>query len=149
MRWTVRAGAIDAIVKNYHVLIETFEEIHENTHDEYGLKAVGFYILWSHFLHFWVFSFYKSCLVLRSRCCLLQKNSLTILDALSVVDTAKAYYSLIRADDGAVKDSENNAIGKPELQRYWCRPSKLDDGPPTHQYPSAKLIFAKSIPGGM
>ena len=45
--------------------------------------------------------------------------------------------------EGAVKGSENYAIGKPELPRYQCRPSKLDDGPPTHQYSSAKAYFCQ------
>ena len=38
----VRAIAIDAIHQNYCVHIETLEEIHVTTRDEYGLKARGF-----------------------------------------------------------------------------------------------------------
>ena len=40
-RWTARTAAIDAILKDYTVLMETMEEIHATTHDEYGLKASG------------------------------------------------------------------------------------------------------------
>ena len=35
-RWTARTAAIDAILKDYSVLMET---IHATTHNEYGLKA--------------------------------------------------------------------------------------------------------------
>ena len=40
-RWTARTAAIDAILKDYMLLMETLEEIHATTHDEYGLKAGG------------------------------------------------------------------------------------------------------------
>ena len=38
---TARTAAIDAILKDYTVLMETLEEVHATTHDEYGLKANG------------------------------------------------------------------------------------------------------------
>lgn len=37
--WLARAGAINAILKDYKVLIEALEEIYDTTKDEYGLKA--------------------------------------------------------------------------------------------------------------
>ena len=37
-RWTARTAAIDAISKDYVVLMETMEEIHTTTRDEYGLS---------------------------------------------------------------------------------------------------------------
>ena len=43
--------------------------------------------------------------------------------------------------ESAMKDAEKHAIGKPELPRYRHRPSKLDDGAPPHQFPSAKAYF--------
>ena len=131
------------------ILIETLEEIHETTRDEYGLKARGFlHSLESFSTLLGLQLSHKLFSVAEQVSLVLQKKSLTIQDSLSAVDTAKAYYSCIRTDDefnhfyeGAVKDSENYAIGKPELPRYRRRPSKLDDGPPTHQYPSAKAYF--------
>ena len=41
-RWTARTGAINAILKDYALLMETMEEIHATTRDEYGLKAGGY-----------------------------------------------------------------------------------------------------------
>ena len=39
--WTVRAEAIDAVIKQYTVIMETMEHVHITTRDEYGLKAGG------------------------------------------------------------------------------------------------------------
>ena len=41
IRWTVRTEAIDAVIKQYTVIMETMEYVHNTTHDEYGLKAGG------------------------------------------------------------------------------------------------------------
>ena len=40
-RWTVGAEAMDAVIKQYKVIIETMKEVHSTTHDEYRLKAGG------------------------------------------------------------------------------------------------------------
>ena len=40
-RWTVRTVAIEAILKDYSVLMDTLEEVSETTRDEYGSKAAG------------------------------------------------------------------------------------------------------------
>ena len=39
--WTVHTGAIDVIIKSYATILDTLEEIHCTTHDEYGVKATG------------------------------------------------------------------------------------------------------------
>ena len=40
--WTVRTKALDAIIKNYKLLIPALLEIHNTGRDEYALKAGGF-----------------------------------------------------------------------------------------------------------
>ena len=40
-RWTARTVAINAILKDYNVLLEVLEEIHITTPDEYETKASG------------------------------------------------------------------------------------------------------------
>ena len=40
-RWTARTTAIDAILKDYSILMETMSEVNATTRDEYGLKAGG------------------------------------------------------------------------------------------------------------
>ena len=32
---------MEAIIKQYSIIIETMEEVHQTTHDEYGLKSGG------------------------------------------------------------------------------------------------------------
>ena len=38
-RWTARTAAIDTILKDYDFLIETLEEVHQSTNDEFGMKV--------------------------------------------------------------------------------------------------------------
>ena len=38
-RWTARTSAIDAVLKDYSILMETMSEVNATTRDEYGLKA--------------------------------------------------------------------------------------------------------------
>ena len=40
-RWTVRTGAIGAVLTDYTVLMEILQEVHQTTHDEYGLQAAA------------------------------------------------------------------------------------------------------------
>ena len=40
-RWTVRTGAIDAVLKDYAVVMDTMEEVNRTTRNEHGLKAGG------------------------------------------------------------------------------------------------------------
>ena len=40
-RWTVRTEAINAVIKQYAVIMETMDEVHQTTRDDYGLKAAG------------------------------------------------------------------------------------------------------------
>ena len=40
-RWTARTTAIEAVLKDYSILMDAMEEINHSTHNEYGLKAKG------------------------------------------------------------------------------------------------------------
>ena len=40
-RWTARTSAIEAVIKDYSILMEMMAEFNSTTHDEYGLKAGG------------------------------------------------------------------------------------------------------------
>ena len=39
-RWTVRTEAMDTVIKQYSVIMDTME-VNQTTHDEYGPKAAG------------------------------------------------------------------------------------------------------------
>ena len=145
-RWTVRTAAIDAILKDYVVLMETLEDIHSTTHDEYGLKASGFFYsfgtLFGLKLAHTLFSAAEQVSVT------LQKKNITLQDALSAVGAAKAYYSRLRSNEeferffsATVSAANEHKISGPELPRCRCRPSRIDDGSMPHQYPNPKAFY--------
>ena len=148
-RWTARTAAIDAIIKDYVLLIETLEEIHSTTRDEYGLKASGylqslekFYTLFGLRLAHNVFGAAEQVSFA------LQKKNISIQDALCAVDAAKAYFKRIRSDlefnrfyDATVKISENYGIRKPELPRHRRCPVHFDEGSFSHQFPDPRAYF--------
>ena len=51
-RWIARTVAINALLKDYNVLLEVLEEILMTTHDEYGTKASGLRHCWRNLIHF-------------------------------------------------------------------------------------------------
>lgn len=145
-RWTARTAAIDTILKDYVVLMETMEEVQATTHDEYGLKAGGclhslekFGTLFGLRLAHILFGATEQVSLL------LQKKDIAIHEALSGVDTAKAYFSRLRSDeefdsfyDATLKIAEQLSINQPVLPRRRRCPSRLDDGAEPHQYSSPK-----------
>ena len=44
-RWTVRTGAVDAILKNYDAMVNALDIISDQCHDDYGKQANSRYIL--------------------------------------------------------------------------------------------------------
>ena len=142
-------AAIDTIIKDYVLLMETLEEIHTTTRDEYGLKASGylqslekFYTLFGLRLAHNVFGAAEQVSFA------LQKKNISIQDALCAVDAAKAYFKRIRSDpefnrfyDATVKISENYGIRKPELPWYRQCPVHFDEGSFSHQFPDPWAYF--------
>ena len=87
-RWTARTAAIDAILKDYGVLLEVLEEIHATTTDEYGTKASGLLQLLEKLNT--LFGLKLSYLLFITAA--LQKKNIGIQDALSAVDAAKVHF---------------------------------------------------------
>ena len=92
-RWTARTSAIEAVIKDYSILIETMTEINSTTHDEYGLKAGGivsalekfstlFGLKLGHILFGTAEEVSKS----------LQAKDTTLQQALSTINLASAFY---------------------------------------------------------
>ena len=99
-RWTARTASIDAVIKDYDLLLEILEEIHATTKDEYGLKANGllnslekFNTLFGLKLSYVIFGAAEQVSFT------LQKKATILQEALVAVDTAKAYVTWIRTDD--------------------------------------------------
>ena len=122
------------------------EEIHEATHDEYGLKAYGILTsletLFGLKLTYLLFGASED--VSKS----LQDKNTTLQEALSSVKLAPAFYKRQRADeafdlfyDGVLKSAEELGVDKPELPRYRRAPRRVDCGSNPHQFSSPKEYY--------
>ena len=143
-RWTARTVAIEAILKDYSVLMDTLEEVSETTHDEYGSKAAGllanlekFDIFWGLKLSYLLFGAAEEVSKF------LQTEDISIQSALSSVNMASAFYSRQRKPEAfknfyneVVKSAEKIGIGKPQLPRSRRAPCRLDSGSNPHQFTS-------------
>lgn len=99
-RWTVRGGAIMAVLDNYNTLQSALEEIHETGRDEYVMKAGGFLRLLQEFTTFFGV---KLCQVIfapteqLSR--ILQGKDTTIQEAREAAITAEMYLRRLRTEN--------------------------------------------------
>ena len=148
-RWTARTAAIDAILKDYVLLMETLEEVHLTTYDEYGLKAGGYLQSMEKFSTLFGFRLAHTVFSAAEQVSYtLQKKAITIRDALSAVDAAKAYFKRIRSHkefdlffDATIRIAEQHCIGKPELPRNRRRPARYQEGSESHQFPTARDYY--------
>ena len=145
-RWTARTGAINAILSDYSVLMETLDEIHQTTIDEYGLKAGGllssmenFSLLFGLKLGYLIFGASETL----SKT--LQEKDTTMHEAVRAVNLAKSFYEWQRTDlafESFYKDVLQTAqkleIGEPQLPRYRKLPKRFDSGYQPHRYSCPK-----------
>lgn len=148
-RWTARTGAIEAILSEYTVLMDTLDEVHQTTKDEYVLKAAGllsamekFSTLFGLKLGYLIFG--ASETLSRS----LQGKDTSIQEAISAVSLAKSFYKRQRTEnafqsfyDDVVITAQKLKIGEPQLPRYRRVPRRLDDGSQPHRYSTPKEYF--------
>jgi hypothetical protein len=147
-RWTAQTAAIEAVLKDYSILIDAMQEIQDSTRDEYGLKANGmtalekFDTLFGLKLSYLLFGAAEDV----SRC--LQAKDLSVQEALSAVNLASRFYRRQRTDesldkfyDGVLEMATDLSVNSPRLPRYRRAPSRLDDGCPPHQFSSPRSYF--------
>ena len=129
--------------------METLEEIHATTHDEYGLKGWGLLAVPREVHHpLWLEARSHSLLCSRAGVLCTAKKNISMQDALSAVDAAKAYYDRLQSEEEfdclyatTVELADQHAVGQPELPRYRCHPSRYEDGSGTHKYTTAIAIL--------
>jgi hypothetical protein len=99
-RWTARTTAIEAVLKDYSILMDAMEEINHSTHDEYGLKAKGILTAMEKFdtlfglkLGYLLFGAAEEV----SKC--LQAKDISLQEALSAVNLASGFYKRQRTDE--------------------------------------------------
>eukprot|EP00731_Ephydatia_muelleri_P036298 Em0232g1a len=150
-RWTVRAEALDAVLKQYKVIIETMEEVHSTTHDEYGMKAGGivtalekFDTLFGLQLGHLLFG----CAENTSK--VLQAKDLLMREAMSAVNVTRAFYQRQRQDDAfnvfydsVLKGDKELEISEPVLPRYRKAPQRYDDGAPNVQFSDSRSFYCQ------
>ena len=147
-RWTLRTEAIDALIKQYCPIMETMQEVHQTTRDDYGLKAAGVLIalekcqtLFGLKLGHLLFGAAEETLKL------LQTKHLSIQEAVSAVSVTRSFYEQQR-DDGAFDvffdtvtvQARSLPIGEPKLPRYRRPPKRLGGSDP-HQFSDAREFF--------
>ena len=96
-RWTDRTVAINAILKDYNVLLEVLEEIHMATPNEYETIASGLLHLLEKFNT--LFGLKLSYSAAEQLSLSLQKKNIAIQDALSAVEAAKEHFKHLRSDE--------------------------------------------------
>ena len=120
-------------MQDYTVLIDTLDEIHQTTRDEYGLKAAGLLSTMSTLfgLKLGELVFGASETLSKS----LQGKDTTIQEAIAAVKLAKCFYTQQRRDgpfllfyDDVVKVDQKYNISAPQLPRYRRIPKRLNDG---------------------
>ena len=138
-RWTVRNVAIDAVLRNYCALLQAFERISAESHDDYGRRANGILTMLDKFSvylglkhSFLVFGATEQ--VSRT----LQARDTTLQEALVAVNTGKLFLQRQR-DDCAFERFYVNAETEakqyniePVLPCYRRPPKRLDDDASPH-----------------
>ena len=148
-RWTARTSAIDAVLKDYSILMETMSEVNETTRDEYGLKAGGilaalekFSTLFGLRLAFLLFATAEE--VSKG----LQAKDTTLQQALASINLASSFYRRQRTEQAfkqffevTVTKAQDLQIGMPELPRYRRPPTRIDDGSRPHQFSTPQEYY--------
>ena len=123
-RWTVRAGAISAILDNYESLLSTLQEVYTTGRDEYALRAGGFVRQLQLFSTFFGL---KLCLVIFSPTeqlsHTLQSKDITIQEARGAAHITEKFLGRQRTDTAfeefykAVNSASENLTDEPVLPR--------------------------------
>lgn len=151
-RWTVRTGAIDAILKNYSILQETMIEINKHQRDDNGIAAGGIASLMDNFQTLWglklshvIFSAAEQLSVS------LQGKDTSVQEAQKACKGARNYYKRLRSEDEftAVYDDAVRQAAllniEPTLPRYRKRPRRLDNGQEPHRFQSPKDLHRQEF----
>ncbi len=136
-----QTAAIDAILNDYAVLMDTLEEIHLTTRDEYGLKAGCFQRSLEKFNT--LFGLRLAHTLLCSRTSVFdapkEEHRMHCLQLIYQRCTTIDYGR--RRSSSASMMQQFKTIGQPELPRYRRRPPRFEDGVEPHEYTSARAYY--------
>ncbi|XP_028419289.1 zinc finger MYM-type protein 1-like [Dendronephthya gigantea] len=146
-RWTVRTGAINAILKNYEIICNELEQVSKDSGPS-ASNASGYVALMERFQTF--FGLRLSYLVFSATEQLsrtLQGHDLNAQDAAMAVSQAVSFLTRQRSDAAfseffqATVSKSKNLTEPPKLRRPKSIPKRLDDGSANHTFTSPESFF--------
>ena len=148
-RWTARTVAIDAVLKDYTILIETMDEVNQTTHDDNGLKARGVLLALEKFdTYFWLKFGHLIFGVSEEVSKQLQSKHKSIQEGLQAVDLASAFYKRQRTDSSfsvfyeqVVGLASSLGLEGPKLPRYRKAPARLESGSLPHRFSNPRDYY--------
>ena len=148
-RWTVRTGAMQAIVANYEVLHETMEKSSHGT-DDCSRRAGGVLALMERFSTY--FGLKLSILIFgitEQLSVALQGVNTTVNDSYHAVDACIKALEKNRADEvfhsffEKVKSEAANKCDPPVLPRQRQIPKRINDGASSHNFMAVEDLYRK------
>ena len=147
-RWTVRTAAIDAVLKNYPVLLQSLQHVSETCYDDYGRRANGLHAQLEKFdTYFGLKLSYLLFSGTEQTSTNLQGKNTSIQEALSYAELTTSYLRRLRGDEAfkefyetVVKESEEYTE-EPILPRYKRPPRRLDAASAPHRFSSPECYY--------
>ena len=140
-RWTVRTGAIHAVIENYSTLCKALDEISTTGRDEYAMKANGFLQQMEKFSTFFGLKLGHLVFSITERLSgTLQGKDTTIQEAVEAAKPTESYLQRLRSDEEYAKfyqdvlQTSQNLTDEPVLPRKRNIPRRINDGADPHQY---------------
>ena len=147
-RWTVRTGAINAVLKSYPALLEALQTISDTCYDDYGRRAGGLHSQLERFstyfglkLSYIIFSGTEQTSIN------LQSKNTSIQEAVKCAEVALSYLNRLRKDDmfkqfftSVVKEAEEYTE-EPVLPRHKRPPRRIDEGAAPHRFTSVEDYY--------
>ena len=149
-RWTVRTGAMQAIITNYEALRETMEAASQGT-DDCSRRANGMLALMDRFSTFFGLKFSILLFSITEQMLIhLQNKDTTVEDGYHIVAMCIKAIERLRTDCSfkdffdSVKEEASGKCDEPILPRYRRLPRRIDDGStPEHRYSSVEEYYRK------
>ena len=146
-QWTVRTGALEAIIENYKVLLETMLDVQNSGKDEYAMKAAGFLQSLDKFSTY--YGLKLSHLVFSATeqfSTMLQSKNLTIQEALHSANLATNFLERQRSEVAfelfyqKVLEESKELTSEPVLPRCRRISKRLDGGCETHRFEDPRTL---------
>ena len=149
-RWTVRSGAIDAVIKNYEIISSTLEEIGETSYGEPSQKASGLISLMDKFSTYFGLRLSHSIFAATEQLSrTLQAKDISAQEATIAVAKTASFIKSQRSDVvfmefyKHVKEEAKDLTEGPVLPRQRRLPRRYNDGATSHSFSTPEEYFRK------